>query len=168
MTGSRSTVIYGGGTVFLLLLILFFVMAMPFPVAEALPPGGSPEQGTSLGGFVMAAGAAGWFIILLGIAAVILTMVGSIAVQGERPWRHWRSLIRGLGEAAFLVGISGTILGMIQALDEVARLGASVTPRDMSYGISSALVTVLFGSVVALGTVIGSGVVALFTPKPAD
>ena len=121
---------------------------------------------TSLGDILAGAGISGWLIILLGAVAALLTLIGAIAVQKEQPWPHWRSLVRGLGEAAFLIGLANTLSGMIAAMNEITRLGANVTPSDMGVGISRSLVTVLFGTLVALGCLIGAGILRLFEKKP--
>jgi biopolymer transport protein ExbB len=59
----------------------------------------------------------------------------------------WLSLI---GNIAPMLGLFGTVLGMIQAFNEITRLGAAVTPKDLSAGISTALITTLFGLFVAM------------------
>jgi biopolymer transport protein ExbB len=59
----------------------------------------------------------------------------------------WLSLI---GNIAPMLGLFGTVLGMIGAFNEITRLGANVTPKDLSKGISTALITTLFGLFVAM------------------
>jgi biopolymer transport protein ExbB len=59
----------------------------------------------------------------------------------------WLSLI---GNIAPMLGLFGTVLGMIQAFNEITRLGSAVTPRELSAGISTALITTLFGLFVAM------------------
>jgi biopolymer transport protein ExbB len=59
----------------------------------------------------------------------------------------WLSLI---GNIAPMMGLFGTVYGMIQAFNEITRLGAAVTPKDLSAGISTALITTLFGLFVAM------------------
>jgi biopolymer transport protein ExbB len=59
----------------------------------------------------------------------------------------WLSLI---GNIAPMLGLFGTVLGMIGAFNEITRLGATVTPQDLSKGISTALITTLFGLFVAM------------------
>lgn len=164
MKGYRFTLIHGGGVLYLLLLILFFLMAMPFGRGEALAQGGSGESGTSLGGMLADAGAAGWLIILLGIATIVVTLIGAGGVRKEQPWPHWHRLVRGLGEAAFLLGLTGTVFGMIMALSEITRLGAAVTPSDMGGGLTRSLLSVLLGVLVSLLALICGGVLRLSEP----
>ena len=59
----------------------------------------------------------------------------------------WLSLI---GNIAPMMGLFGTVSGMIGAFNEITRLGANVTPKDLSAGISTALITTLFGLFVAM------------------
>ena len=59
----------------------------------------------------------------------------------------WLSLI---GNIAPMLGLFGTVYGMIQAFNEITRKGATVTPQDLSAGISTALITTLFGLFVAM------------------
>jgi biopolymer transport protein ExbB len=49
-----------------------------------------------------------------------------------------------------MLGLFGTVYGMIQAFNEITRKGATVTPQDLSAGISTALITTLFGLFVAM------------------
>lgn len=161
MSSNSSTAIHGGGTVFLLLLILMFLMCMPFGTNEANAQGDMEASSTSLGDFIAASGIGGWLIILLGLAIVPLTLIGVMKSRKEHSWPHWRALIRSMGEAAFLIGIAATILGMIVALNEITRLGANVTPRDMAGGITRSLVAVLFGALVSLQSLVCAGIVRL-------
>jgi biopolymer transport protein ExbB len=59
----------------------------------------------------------------------------------------WLSLI---GNIAPMLGLFGTVTGMISAFNEITRLGANVTPKDLSAGISTALITTMFGLFVAM------------------
>jgi hypothetical protein len=75
--------------------------------------------------------------------------------------------VRGLGEAAFLVGILSAVTGMIMGFDEITRLGAAVTPADLSSGLHTALISVLFGTLVSLGTLLCAGILRLLEPACA-
>jgi biopolymer transport protein ExbB len=59
----------------------------------------------------------------------------------------WLSLI---GNIAPMMGLFGTVYGMIMAFNEITRLGQAVQPKDLSSGISTALITTLFGLFVAM------------------
>ena len=59
----------------------------------------------------------------------------------------WLSLI---GNIAPMMGLFGTVYGMIGAFNEITRLGQAVQPSDLSKGISTALITTLFGLFVAM------------------
>lgn len=55
-----------------------------------------------------------------------------------------------LSNLAPLLGLFGTVSGMITAFQEIVRQGASVTPADLASGISAALVTTFLGLLVAI------------------
>lgn len=59
----------------------------------------------------------------------------------------WLSLI---GNVAPMLGLFGTVWGMILAFNQIVKLGAAVTPKDLANGISQALITTLFGLFVAM------------------
>ena len=49
-----------------------------------------------------------------------------------------------------LLGLFGTVVGMIQAFKEIVRLGAKVTPTDLAAGISAALITTFDGLIAGM------------------
>lgn len=55
-----------------------------------------------------------------------------------------------LSNVAPMLGLFGTVSGMIMAFNEIVRLGAKVTPADLAGGISAALVTTFLGLLVAI------------------
>jgi biopolymer transport protein ExbB len=55
-----------------------------------------------------------------------------------------------LSNMAPMLGLFGTVVGMIQAFKEIVRLGAKVTPTDLAAGISAALITTFDGLLVAM------------------
>jgi len=55
-----------------------------------------------------------------------------------------------LSNVAPMLGLFGTVSGMITAFNEIVRLGAKVTPKDLAGGISAALVTTFLGLLVAI------------------
>jgi biopolymer transport protein ExbB len=59
----------------------------------------------------------------------------------------WISMISNI---APLLGLFGTVLGMIGAFDTITRLGATVTPADLSSGVAVALITTMFGLMVGM------------------
>jgi biopolymer transport protein ExbB len=61
----------------------------------------------------------------------------------------WLNLI---GNIAPMMGLLGTVYGMIVAFNKITQLGANVTPADLSVGISAALVTTMLGLIVAIPT----------------
>jgi len=59
-----------------------------------------------------------------------------------------------IGNIAPMMGLFGTVSGMIEAFQTIAAKGASVTPADLASGISKALVTTFLGLFVAIPTMI--------------
>ncbi len=59
-----------------------------------------------------------------------------------------------IANIAPMMGLFGTVSGMIEAFQTIAALGASVTPSDLADGISQALVTTFLGLFVAIPTMI--------------
>jgi len=59
-----------------------------------------------------------------------------------------------IGNIAPMMGLFGTVSGMISAFQTIAEKGASVTPADLAGGISQALVTTFLGLFVAIPTMI--------------
>jgi biopolymer transport protein ExbB len=55
-----------------------------------------------------------------------------------------------LSNMAPMLGLFGTVVGMIEAFKEIVRLGAKVTPTDLAAGISAALITTFDGLLVAM------------------
>lgn len=63
----------------------------------------------------------------------------------------WLGLI---GSVAPMLGLTGTVLGMIEAFNEIAVSGGTATPDELAGGIGKALVTTLLGLVVAIPSMI--------------
>lgn len=61
----------------------------------------------------------------------------------------WLSLI---GASAPMLGLLGTVTGMFDTFGAIAAAGGSVQPADLAGGIKGALVTTIFGLIVALPT----------------
>lgn len=59
-----------------------------------------------------------------------------------------------IANIAPMLGLFGTVSGMIEAFQTIAAKGASVTPADLADGISKALVTTFLGLLVAIPTMI--------------
>lgn len=76
------------------------------------------------------------------------------ALEGAR--RHLPTLDL-IGQLAPLVGLLGTVLGMIDAFQAVQAAGDRIQPSVLSGGIWEALLTTAFGLVVAIPTVAAAG-----------
>ena len=59
-----------------------------------------------------------------------------------------------IGNLAPMMGLFGTVTGMIKAFNTIAALGSAVSPSDLAGGISQALVTTFLGLFVAIPSMI--------------
>lgn len=59
-----------------------------------------------------------------------------------------------IGSIAPMLGLTGTVLGMIKAFNTIAASGGMARPDELAGGIGQALVTTLLGLVVAIPTMI--------------
>jgi len=55
-----------------------------------------------------------------------------------------------ISNLAPMLGLFGTVTGMIEAFKEIVRLGAKVTPTDLAAGISAALITTFDGLIAGI------------------
>ena len=69
----------------------------------------------------------------------------------------WSSFLAVFGNVATLVGLTGTIYGMIQSFQGVAEKGAAEKAAALSKGISEALHCTLFGLMVAIVAILAYG-----------
>jgi biopolymer transport protein ExbB len=67
--------------------------------------------------------------------------------QQKVGWILW------LSNVGPLLGLFGTVTGMIAAFNVIKALGAAVTPKDLATGISAALITTFDGLVVSIPAV---------------
>ena len=72
--------------------------------------------------------------------------------------RHERGLrvLALIGTISPLVGLLGTVWGMVKAFAQIAELGNKVTPADFADGIWTGLLTTVAGLLVAIPAVAGS------------
>lgn len=61
----------------------------------------------------------------------------------------WLSLI---ANVAPMMGLLGTVGGMVQAFNKIAESGGQASPAELAGGISQALLTTMFGLIVAIPT----------------
>jgi biopolymer transport protein ExbB len=90
--------------------------------------------------------------------AGVLQTEAALEAAGSRELYDLRRNIRALpviADAATLLGLLGTVLGMILAFDAVARLGALGRTERLAEGVGQALLTTVFGLIVAIPTLLG-------------
>ena len=77
------------------------------------------------------------------------SMSDAAAMEATRLFTKvsYLSLIANL---APMCGLFGTVLGMVGAFNKIVQLGPAVTPKDLASGVQQALITTLFGLVVAI------------------
>jgi len=73
--------------------------------------------------------------------------VEAVKLQQKVSWMLF------LSNVAPMLGLFGTVSGMITAFNTIVELGAKVTPADLAGGISAALVTTFLGLLVAIPAV---------------
>jgi biopolymer transport protein ExbB len=69
----------------------------------------------------------------------------------------WTSFLAVFGNVATLIGLTGTIIGMIKSFQGVAAAGAAEKAQMLSKGISEALHCTLFGLIVAIFAILTFG-----------
>lgn len=103
-----------------------------------------PSQNNPLGRVLAAASASGWH------NQETLELVIDEAVTRELPPLEWgQSLIKLLAAIAPLLGLLGTVTGMIATFQSISLFGTG-DPKLMAAGISQALVTTMLGLVIAI------------------
>ncbi|WP_169567502.1 MotA/TolQ/ExbB proton channel family protein [Sneathiella limimaris] len=85
--------------------------------------------------------------------------VVSLAVsENARPLARGLNLLKLVAAVAPLLGLLGTILGIIDAFRVIAAADAPVTPNMIADGLWEALLTTAFGLMIALPSVISAGI----------
>ena len=79
---------------------------------------------------------------------------------GERTSRLYRKIewLNLLGNVAPMLGLLGTVWGMIVAFGEIEAKGGKANPEDLAGGIMVALVSTFAGLVVAIPALAGYGI----------
>jgi len=157
----------GGGAASMVIFGCIFLFMLPMGAA-AQDTGPNEFETSWMQAYVTGGGAGAWLILLSGVGCVACTLAGMAKARAPGRWPHWRGLVLGLGEAAFLMGIFFSFQGMILAYQVLARLGAAVTPADMAQGLSVAMVDIVMGSFVALVALGGAGLIRLREPPAPD
>ncbi len=70
------------------------------------------------------------------------------------------NILNTLGNIATLLGLTGTIFGLMLAFDAIANVPAAQRAQALATGISVAMSTTLFGLLVAVPTILVQGVLA--------
>lgn len=86
-------------------------------------------------------------------AAAVREEVARVAADGLFMLRAWLRPLEVIASLAPLLGLFGTVLGMIEAFRQLEQAGARVDPSALSGGIWEALLTTAVGLAVAIPTV---------------
>ncbi len=90
----------------------------------------------------------------------------NISFLTEIPKIHKNvSLLNMIANIATLLGLLGTIVGLIMAFDAVANVEASKRAEALAMGISVAMVTTAFGLIIAIPTLFFHGMVVAQTER---
>ncbi|MFN0054634.1 MAG: MotA/TolQ/ExbB proton channel family protein [Planctomycetales bacterium] len=93
-----------------------------------------------------------------------VTGMQQVAEDENMALDHKLSYISIIGTTAPMLGLLGTVQGMVQAFSVIARSTVSPKPSELANGITLALVTTLEGLIVAIPAIIGF---ALFKNRQA-
>jgi biopolymer transport protein ExbB len=78
------------------------------------------------------------------------------AAQGETNKLNQKiSYLTLLANIAPMLGLFGTVFGMVGAFTEIVKLGPAVTPKDLAGGVQQALITTVDGLLVAIPCIMG-------------
>ncbi len=175
---SFISIIFSGGIIGIMMVMLLFALSvtaaylvfehiMTLRRAELMPPGLNDQvRDALLGGRIEDAERACRerpsmlsFILLHGIAeidggwaAVEKALEDAVAEQSARLFRKIEYLSV-IGNIAPMVGLLGTVIGMIIAFQQVAVSQASAGAAQLAEGIYQALVTTVGGLIVAIPSV---------------
>jgi biopolymer transport protein ExbB len=99
------------------------------------------------------AGVADCYLANLGRPAALRDeLVGQRASQQVTRLERRLSWLSVIGHLAPMIGLLGTVWGLVDAFHEIEAQGGNVQPGDLASGIWQALLTTVFGLIVALPT----------------
>jgi hypothetical protein len=148
---------YGGVGAILLLFGLLFVVPSPVQAQEERV---TESAWITVEPFTI-------LILVVGASCVVCFGVGVKRARRKDAWPHWRAILLGLGEAAFLLGVIGTFRGMGEAFDVLASIGAAVNPADVAEGYSRSVDRLVLGGWVALAALMGAAILGLAAAVPS-
>jgi len=79
-----------------------------------------------------------------------LEAMQEVGQEENMKLEHRLSYMALIGTVSPMVGLFGTVYGMIQAFDVIARSTAQPKPSELAEGISTALLTTLVGLAIAI------------------
>ena len=98
------------------------------------------------------------FVALLHLAGrpreQLKTIAGEVAAREGAPLEHFLGLLSTIATISPLLGLLGTVIGMIEAFTVIQAQGVG-TPASLGGGISQALITTAAGLFVAIPVILG-------------
>ncbi|MFO0948880.1 MAG: MotA/TolQ/ExbB proton channel family protein [Planctomycetota bacterium] len=82
----------------------------------------------------------------------IVRREGMILLDHKGRRVHWLTVI---GQLSPMLGLLGTVTGLVSAFHRVEMMGSRVQPSDLASGIWEALLTTVFGLVIAIPALAG-------------
>ena len=133
-------------------LFALAIGAFGIGLTEFVVAGILPQIATDFGVDIPTAGLmATTYALGVFVGAPILTVLG--ARIPRKTMLIGLALLFTIGNISPLLGLLGTIMGMINAFDAIARAGAG-DPSAVASGISEALITTATGLIVAIPTIV--------------
>ncbi|TYO99696.1 biopolymer transport protein ExbB [Geothermobacter ehrlichii] len=83
----------------------------------------------------------------------VKTVAGEVAGQQSVAFERYLGLLSTIGTISPLLGLLGTVVGMIEAFNVIATVGVG-TPQTLGGGISQALITTATGMAVAIPVIL--------------
>lgn len=91
-------------------------------------------------------------------------LAGEVVIRESQSLDRFSSILTVFASIAPLLGLLGTVTGMIATFDTITEFGTG-NPKLLSGGISEALVTTMFGLIVAIPTLLVAQVLASWGDK---
>lgn len=91
-------------------------------------------------------------------------LAGEVIIRESQSLDRFSSILTVFASVAPLLGLLGTVTGMIATFDTITEFGTG-NPKLLSGGISEALVTTMFGLIVAIPTLLVAQVLASWGDK---
>jgi len=100
-------------------------------------------------------------------AALVATPLGVRAARRPGSWPHWRRLVGGLGEGAFLFALMSAFLSLGSAYGTIQKMGSAVTPPHIAEGFMELYWDASVAAGAALVALLGRAAIRAAEPRAA-